>query len=799
MIIKNLKLQNYRRFSQLDIEFPENLIGIIGRNGSGKSTIIEAIGWVLYGNTIARSEKQEIRSQFEETNPCSVEMVFNYGGHEYKIIRTLKGKNAISEAAVYRDGNSEPEAVQDRGVNQFIEELLKLDRQSFITSVYARQKDLAALSSMKPEERRKNINRLINIDLIDKAREKVRRDKNDKLKTVEGISKALKDEKVLAETEKSVLSQLKDKEKEEKKLKVSVEKETKQLSLVKEKLGTQEKTRDVFAHWSKEIAKGESRLKENIESKNRLEKEFGDIKRAEKELAQLEKELVDFDSIKERNEQLNKAATLFSKLEGKRKNLEILSDSIKKEKTKHNELEQSAELLEQTNQQLADNVAQTEELENNISALEEQLKKVHSEKSLCTVKGKEAKQKLEKIEELGSEGECPICTQTLGNHYDHVSENFQAEIEKLRTDYKKFDTEEKQLKIEADQKKQELSNLRKTNVELNRKQSKAQEAATALIRSQESIDNFSKQINKIEQEIAGYGDVSYDETEHITIKDKYENLLTVKTKSVQLSERVSRKISVQSEIQKIEKNMAETNAELAEFIKKQKDLNFDENEYLESKNNVEEQTRELDKVRETFSTLREELAGLKKEKEQIEQQIKEQENLRNEIKNEKEQIDYLTALDDHFGKFRLDLASRIRPLIAHRASELLSITTTSRYNLLHLDEDYNIQIYDGNQPFGIERFSGGEQDLANLCLRIAISQVVAERSGGAPINFVVLDEIFGSQDVERRDLILNALGQLSNQFRQIFIITHIEQIRDMLPVIIEVVQKDDQKSEAVLT
>ena len=198
MIIQNLKLENYRRFSQLDLEFPENVIGIIGRNGSGKSTIIEAIGWILYGNTIARTEKQEIRSQFaQETQNCKAEMIFLYGGHEYKIIRSLRGKNATSEAAIYRDGGENPEAVQDRGVNLFIEDLLKLDRQSFLTSVFARQKDLAALSSMKPEERRKSINKLINIDLIDKARERVRRDRNNKKIYIEGSTAALKDEKEL--------------------------------------------------------------------------------------------------------------------------------------------------------------------------------------------------------------------------------------------------------------------------------------------------------------------------------------------------------------------------------------------------------------------------------------------------------------------------------------------------------------------------------------------------------------------------------------------------------------------------
>ena len=69
MIIQNLKLENYRRFVKLDLEFPENIIGIIGNNGSGKSTIIEAIGWILYGNAIARTEKQVHLGPTSEARP----------------------------------------------------------------------------------------------------------------------------------------------------------------------------------------------------------------------------------------------------------------------------------------------------------------------------------------------------------------------------------------------------------------------------------------------------------------------------------------------------------------------------------------------------------------------------------------------------------------------------------------------------------------------------------------------------------------------------------------------------------
>ena len=55
-------------------------------------------------------------------------------------------------------------------------------------------------------------------------------------------------------------------------------------------------------------------------------------------------------------------------------------------------------------------------------------------------------------------------------------------------------------------------------------------------------------------------------------------------------------------------------------------------------------------------------------------------------------------------------------------------------------------VYDNGNAYGIERFSGGEEDLANLCLRLAISEVITERAGGV-FNFIILDEIFGSQDI----------------------------------------------------
>jgi exonuclease SbcC len=69
---------------------------------------------------------------------------------------------------------------------------------------------------------------------------------------------------------------------------------------------------------------------------------------------------------------------------------------------------------------------------------------------------------------------------------------------------------------------------------------------------------------------------------------------------------------------------------------------------------------------------------------------------------------------------------------------------------------------------------------------VAISQVVAQRAGKPPVQFIVLDEIFGSQDEERKMAVLSTLQRLSNYFRQVFLITHVESIKENLPVVLQV-------------
>ncbi len=168
MIARRLVLQNFRKYRSLELELPEGLIGIVGRNGVGKTTVVEAIAFALYGTKASRTRGHGIR--YEGAGPgevCSVELEFSVSGDSYRIVRELRGEAQLQRAFAYRGASTDPIASSPTAVEKLATSLVGLDYTTFVRSVFARQKELHALSSAQPEERRKTIRRLIGIDRID--------------------------------------------------------------------------------------------------------------------------------------------------------------------------------------------------------------------------------------------------------------------------------------------------------------------------------------------------------------------------------------------------------------------------------------------------------------------------------------------------------------------------------------------------------------------------------------------------------------------------------------------------------
>lgn len=167
------------------------------------------------------------------------------------------------------------------------------------------------------------------------------------------------------------------------------------------------------------------------------------------------------------------------------------------------------------------------------------------------------------------------------------------------------------------------------------------------------------------------------------------------------------------------------------------------------------------------------------------------------IEGRTRKVQELATLVQVMGDFKQNVMERITPTLSEIASELFDTITDSRYGGIEVDENYDLHIYDGGIKYPLSRFSGGEGDLANLCLRLAISRVLADRSGN-DMNFLVLDEIFGSQDQVRKRAIMETLNRLERRFHQIILITHIDDTKDMMSNVVTVRELSDGTSDLLV-
>jgi exonuclease SbcC len=102
-------------------------------------------------------------------------------------------------------------------------------------------------------------------------------------------------------------------------------------------------------------------------------------------------------------------------------------------------------------------------------------------------------------------------------------------------------------------------------------------------------------------------------------------------------------------------------------------------------------------------------------------------------------------------------------------------------------ETLDINIADELGTRSYEMFSGGEAFRINFAIRIALSKVLARRAG-APLPTLIIDEGFGTQDVNGMEKLKEAITSVQDDFEKILVITHIEDFRDAFPVRIDVVK-----------
>ena len=130
MIIESIKMHNFKSHANTKITFDEGIIAIIGENGSGKSSIFEAVFFALFGDKALKKMGLSYDAIITKGKKVmSVELEFKINGVKYRVVREYDGR---SSAKLYKNGK--PYATTISEVNKAIVEILGVDRDMFLNS-----------------------------------------------------------------------------------------------------------------------------------------------------------------------------------------------------------------------------------------------------------------------------------------------------------------------------------------------------------------------------------------------------------------------------------------------------------------------------------------------------------------------------------------------------------------------------------------------------------------------------------------------------------------------------------------
>ena len=799
MKLISLELHNFRKFARAEISFPEGITAIIGNNGAGKSTIIEAIGWAIYGSRASRTPQEEIkRKGAGGADDCWVRLRFSIGDDEYEVLRLIKGSSTDAQVKV----NGMMAATTSSYVTKFLEEKIGMDFDAFYTSIVAKQKELNALSDKRPAERRKSMLRMLKIDALEDVIKMVRDDRRNKEKMLRFIENNIKDIEELRKKMEEEIDR-------ERKIKKEIEELQKEMVKKEEEI---EKAKIIFDS-EKRKAEEYARLIGEKKAKNaRLAEKKEQIRKKETELKKLKDKLPAYNSlkgeVKEYDIVKNKLHTL-EEIKDKymeKKNAEDRINAIENEISSFREsIENYRKEVEELNRLIDEKERAEKEMDglrNEIYEVKNNISELMAERRQIVKNIEEIKNKMQEVASLGPESNCPMCGRRLGEHYEKLMADFKAQIGEANREIKSFDT-----RIEGEKEK------------LNEKETLLKELEMKIKRMEGEIRRFSVISGKMEEikkgmekrererielkkKIAEIGEVEFDGKEYASLRERAKILEEKRSIFLQLEKELERIPELERDIEEIKADIKEIEAEMGKISSMIDELGFNEENYKRAEENYDKLRNEIEELKRKLIKNKTDREYVAREIERIRDEIKETEENIKKMDEIREEITLLSMLagDRDSGllnNFKKYLISKIGPALSTYASHFFSVFTNGKYNSIEIDDDYNIFIYDGGEKYPIERFSGGEEDLANLSLRLAISELVSRR---ADINFefIALDEIFGSQDYGRRMNVLNALNELKKQFSQIFLITHIEEIKDSVENIIKIYEDDEGISHVVV-
>lgn len=852
MIPVKLMLRNFMAYKSAEtLDFTDiHVACLTGENGAGKSTILDAITWALWGKARTRQDDDLIHLGESE---MEVEFTFELADEVYRALRRRssagKGKSELHFHAHAPDAGGWRTLTEGsiRQTQDKVNRLLRLDYDTFINSAFLLQGRADEFTNRKPAERKQILGDILGLGIYDEYEERAA-DKGRSFGQQIGIIEAqieqierevakepqyrqewdagqfkavaLNKELRRAETQ---LTELRQRHKE-------LDLKQRQFDDLQSRLAQTQADIDDLAQTVTQIEGRISKFELIIAGKAQIEAGYQALQQAQVEQETWNRKLGQSSTLSTERHRLETVISQArSRLEAEARvtqsqlaQAQPKAAAIPQLKIDLNALQAELDALHAIETGRESNRQELNNLNTELARLEEENKQLKAEMS-------KIKDRLTQLEEAGST--CPVCTQPLNDeHRQTVLEQFTAEgtargdafrsnqnrsaevkqaQKTLNAAIKQADAQLKQLRgvqsqhAKAEQALQEAENAAQTLAQLEA----TLQAVQTTLTEKKFEPEAGARLAVVEAELTALG---YDAEAHEAagksmaalthFADEFRRLQDAESRlseeQSRLAQETSRRERLLTQTAADRETMETLKAETETLPQLARDLST-------TSIKVDTLQREDRLARDAVAAARQKLdhlAYLAKERGGKEDKLAELRGIQSIYKD----------LRAAFGKKGVQalLIEHVIPELENEANLILSRMTDGRVNLQFITqraaktndntiETLDIRIADELGTRNYDLYSGGEAFRVNFAIRIALSKLLARRAG-ASLQTLVMDEGFGTQDARGRERLIEAINSIQNDFEKIIVITHIDELQGAFPSQI-FVQKEDDGSRITVT
>jgi DNA repair protein SbcC/Rad50 len=835
-----LRLSGFLSYKEtVELDFSQfKLACISGSNGAGKSALLDAITWSLFGQARRRDDSLI----YGKSDKAEVIFDFFYESKYYRVQRArLRNKSSSLEFFV-RDGEEGWRTLTEqsqRETEMRIQQILRMDYDTFTNASFFLQGKADQFAQQRPADRKRILANILGLEVWEVYRERVvERRKQIEIEQaningqLEEIQRELKEENVrkehLAQLEDSLATASDMRQAQEtllenmRRLAASVAEQRRLVEVLsgqeKAALRRLEDSREKLAARNKECMA----IREQIGRAAEIEAAYQDWQETRRQLERWEAVAANF-----RQYEAQRAAPLMA-IESERSRLEQECTSLLDQQRTMQEQEASRPRLQSQliaiHTRLVEASVRLEQrpaLEKKLLEIQDTRADARSTNDRMKVEMNELKERIERLKQASS-ATCPLCGQPLSpeDRFRHVEELETQGKEKgdLYRANQEWLRQSEQMRKDAEV---ELIALRQVETQLNGHQREYDKLVLQDSQIQQVVANWQAggaiRLQELARMLESYDyaagarsdlaridlalkELGYDAATHDSVRRAEQAGRISEEHLRHLESNRARLEPMEKEIPVLEQQVEKY---AAEAKKQREDLQGAQLKYEEEATHlpdIDKIENETINLREHENRLRVEMGGAVQKVEVLKILRNRQKSLEVRMENIKQDLEYLKTLERAFGKDGIPalIIEQALPEIEDEANRILAELTNYDLSVeLRTQKDFkdntrkdkietlSIIISDPVGKREYEMFSGGEAFRVNFAIRLALSRLLTKRAG-ARMQMLVIDEGFGNQDIEGRQRLVAVIEQIQGNFATILVITHLEELKDVFPARIEV-------------